>query len=705
MKTDVREKQLIRLLRHLSRVNLLLFLNALLVTLDKQLVVGSRSRANPLSHPRYLSIRGLAAAINAIPIPDEQLESYLYDWLLKDVQAMTMASLDIRRAALAVLASRGDKIQQVLEYSLAKSGDKPFIRNAPITYQEALTEIILLSVGHLNRTRPDQLKKIYRSSLYLNCVSNRLGASGTRARYMGMIIGTAISSVLDQPDKSLKFPIAEMDSMETIEWLSLAKLQDSIGSIGELQEFYENQGTNAPQPVAAAIRRGNSKHAELQERGSGLTHHHAIVDEIREPKNKADENADGLSAYDKPDEDPPDSDEDPTLVNREKPSAPLYVRDLVKYLQASERPELVEIALQTAPFLIRQKAKFGTELPDNVLEVASALINLQEGMSSQETHIQRFRSLMACIVALPDIVGPWATSIYFEADFSLQQRASLLTAIGLGARELAGYSDDLNWSQQPTAFPSKHLPEHIAVIYSPVDRIARQIENSTLQPLALAAADKVTGPDILKVRTFSSRIDIAKKASQMAKSRQTRIPKDLHKLLADRFYIPLCCRMSLLLSSRSFNPNHILLEPHLVKLFLQTLLIILTTLGPHALQLSSVTRETLILLMCLHAATAVSLDPVVLPLMVQLLLTVLDINMEAGGLTEEQLITSFGSMIAELLAWTNDIKTNFSVPPGDPSEGVPWEVIAASCQIKWQELGRKFQGRMMGLISSDLYGF
>src|SRR5262249_52732529 len=141
-------------------------------------------------------------------------------------------------------------------------------------------------------------------------------------------------------------------------------------------------------------------------------------------------------------EDPPDSDEDPTLINRSKPRAPVYIVDLVKALRMDDKPDVAELALKTAPGLIRRKAGFGTELAENIEDLALALISLRDGVSEDTGHQLRLQSLVACLVALPKRMGPWLASMYIEGDFSLSERASLLTTIGLGARELAGYKDD-----------------------------------------------------------------------------------------------------------------------------------------------------------------------------------------------------------------------------------------------------------------------
>ena len=702
-----------------------------------------------------VKVRGAAALISGVVKDSLYLEECLVEWLTATNGDAYMLPLGARRAAMAVLAANESKTDlsekhrapsvsafeveylQVLcadyfqvnsnwywrklciysviicrfstpRYCSKKvSGGRFTSLSVPVlivSLSTAIAQVILLTVGYLHRMKSEKISRLSRSPQYLHAVSNRLGASLPRARYLGMIVGTAISRLVDGPDKAMKFDMEEMQSGDTKRFLNLVNVDDSIGHMEDLKTKLIM--TKTASSKASETPRHNKSRASQK----ALTNHTSRIISIEEITDDDDIEGDddGLIPYQKPDEDPSDSDEDPTLIVRSKPKAPVYIPELIKGLQANDNPETVELALKTAPVLIRRKAGFGTELSENINALASALINVQEGMSKAGPQQLRLRSLIACLVAQPAKMGPWFASMYFEGDFSLAQRASLLTTIGLGARELAGYSDDsdLTAEKSKASFPSQRLPHNLASIYAPVNNLAKQLEHTTLQPMALAAADKISGPDILKVRTFSSRLSVEKKTAQKAKERQTRIPKDIHKLLAESIYIPLCCRMTLLLSSRPNTNATTLFEPHILRLFLQTLTIVLTTLGPHALQLQMVTRETLLLLTSLHVVTKLSTDAVVLPALLQLLLTALDLNVAAGTVAEEQLVTDFGNMISELVAWAGNLGDVVSVPEtGKDEGGMPWTVLVAGVQVKWHEVGRKFQGRMIGLVGADLDGF
>lgn len=579
------------------------------------------------------------------------------------------------------------------------------------TTRVAITQTILLTSGYLHRLNPESLKQISSSGEFLHMVSARLSASVPRARFLGMVVATAISKLVDTPDKAMNFGVEEMDSEEANTWFELVNVADTVGDLNALKT-----ATTLAVPKTAKKRpfATNSKRSSKPvPQSTRIIAIEEISDSDKENASSEEEDDPDLRPYSRPDSDPEDSDDDPTLINRNKPSAPVYIITLIKQLNASDDLSLVELALKTAPSLIRRKANFGDELSANLLPLASSLLNLQEGMTSEELQRLKVASLIACLVSKPGVMGPWIASMYFEGDFSLSQRAALLATIGLGTRELAGYDDSAvqdasGVANVPSIFPSNRLPPKLESLYAsssaPISALSRDLSLRTLQPMALEAADRVTGPDILKVRTFSSRMEVQKKVAAKAEARSKRIPKDLHKVLADAIYLPFCSRLILVLTSLPTSPflaNSTLLHPSLLKLSLQTLTIVLSTLGPHALQLPAVTRETLILLTQIHSTPSQAHDPIILPTILQLLLTILDLNIEAGRTSEERLVTEFGTMIAELISWSSSLGERVSIPELDASDGgeMPWPVLVAGIQVKWQEVGRKFQGRMLGLVA------
>ncbi|OAG39425.1 hypothetical protein AYO21_06441 [Fonsecaea monophora] len=647
-------------------------------------------------------VGGVAALISGLVQHNPILEAHVIHWLTSTNGEYAGLGLDARRAVIATLAARQSKLEQVLERSLENFGNKMQIQRDAILQQESTAQIIMLAFGYLNRLDHSAAKKVSSSGVFIRTVSNRLSASIPRARLLGMIVAVAVSRLVDEPGKVMNFGVEEMEGEEVERWLNLVNIHDAVGSLDQLLKKTAEPLKKRPLQATPKPLRRKRLAAESRPQSSKIMAIEELPDSDGEDSTGEEED---LPPYPPPDSDPSDSDEDPTLVNRNKPTPPVYISSLIKQLNTDNDPPVVELAIKTAPSLIRRKANFGDELSANIFQLASSLVNLQEGMSKEDLQQSRLEAVIACLVAKPRLMGPWIISTYFEGDFSLATRATLLTAISLGSRELAGIDDDID---NPSAtkglhepsFPSNRLPPRLEPHYSsaPVDTISTNLSYRTLQPMALQAADKLTGPGVLKVRTFSSRMEVAAKTAAKLEARSKRIPKDLHKLLAEALYLPMCSRLSLLLTSLVTSPylaNSTLLHPSLVKLSLQTLIIIISTIGPNALQLPALTHESLLMLTTLHTLPALAHDPIILPPILHLILTLLDLNIEAGKTSEERLITDFGPMFAELVSWTRSLGDHASIPEVDNDPGLgmamPWSVLAAGIQVKWQEVGRKFQ--------------
>ena len=209
------------------------------------------------------------------------------------------------------------------------------------------------------------------------------------------------------------------------------------------------------------------------------------------------------------------------------------------------------MALSTASSLIRRKASFGTEVSDNINELASILVGLGDKWEMENFQQMRLQGMIAVLTAEPLNMGQWFSRTFYNGDYSVGQRASVLTVLGLGARELAGLGKEdaaLTGANATTesSFPSKRLPDKLHKIYAleaaPMDALSNQLEKTMIQPMAAEAADKFSGPNALKVRTFSSRMAVEKK-------RKKPIPNALAKVVADGFFFPLTGRWRIHLQS------------------------------------------------------------------------------------------------------------------------------------------------------------
>jgi telomere length regulation protein len=220
------------------------------------------------------------------------------------------------------------------------------------------------------------------------------------------------------------------------------------------------------------------------------------------------------------------------------------------------------LGITNASSLIRRKAAFGTELVEKIEELALIIIGVDDRYKLPKFHEHRLQSMIALLIAQPVRMGRFFTSNFFDNDLSQTQRSAILTALGLSSRELAGYGEEdaklmgLPSSKSDSEFPSRELPNHLQGIYlteveeSPVAALTKQLSRTSLQPLALDAADTASGPNVLKVRTFSSRMEVERKRQQREAQRKKKSSsQDLHKVLTEGYFYPLVGRFGVMMQS------------------------------------------------------------------------------------------------------------------------------------------------------------
>lgn len=133
-----------------------------------------------------------------------------------------------------------------------------------------------------------------------------------------MVVAMGISALVDSPDKAMKFDLEEMNSEEAKWYRSLTGIGDSIGSIESLTDWKEAM---APQQPKKDSKTSTSKHA-VEDVSHKHVHTTRIV-AIEEITTDSEEEDDDLMSYEKPDSDASDSEDDPTLIQRSKPTAPV----------------------------------------------------------------------------------------------------------------------------------------------------------------------------------------------------------------------------------------------------------------------------------------------------------------------------------------------------------------------------------------------
>lgn len=192
-----------------------------------------------------------------------------------------------------------------------------YITGQNAKYVTANAQVVLLAAGYVNRSRHSELVDLGRSGVYLNAVSNRLAATSPRSRFLGMAVAMAISALIDSPDKAMKFDLEEMDGEEAKWYRCLTGIEDSIGSIQDLIDWKEATASQQPRGTKATTRK------RVAENLSHKKVHTSKIVAIEEILTDSEEEDDDLISYEKPDSDASDSEDDPTLIQRSKPTAPM----------------------------------------------------------------------------------------------------------------------------------------------------------------------------------------------------------------------------------------------------------------------------------------------------------------------------------------------------------------------------------------------
>ncbi|KAM0332389.1 hypothetical protein ACHAQA_002668 [Verticillium albo-atrum] len=705
---DNRTAAFVRLFGHLSQLEQKRLLYAVIKYLADSHLNKLGSSESPEASQKVSAAAGILEKLVA---SSESRKNHLVLWLTNSTGAGLGEAIGIRRAIVAVLGKDKECISQVLEKSLSQFGDQLYIKHSPVLQQEAHAQVLLLSAGYVHRASAVKLKMIMRSGSYLQTISNRLSSTQAKARLLGMAIGEALSSLSDTNQAKLDFKTDEMDTEEAKWYKELPTIVDEVGPI---EPLVVTSPPKARKPPAKPTPAKPTPRRAVPPRTTGF-----VIEEVEDSSESED---DDLVAYAKPDDDAEDSDEDATLVRRDKAKAPVYVRDLVTYLRDEDNYDRQKLALETAPSLIRRKANFGTEVSAHAEELASKLVGLQDKFDITNFYELRLQGMIALIVAQPKTMAPWFAKTLYDGDYSVSQRASILIVLGLGARELAGF--DTSEFAAAASFPSKRLPERMENLYldeatanarqleansgsnlkaipaTALDSIAQELTSSFLAPLAANAADAATGPDVLKLSSFTSRLNSQgqPKSTAKPKPRVRSIPNTIASLIATNFFFPLTARLQhALRSPASHRRTAPLFQPHLLSLYLKTLALLIHSAGPSTLSLPQMTAELWDLLLGLRAQAAPDL-PTTHALLIALA-AMLEVN--AAGATDglRRLCADMPREIVETQDWVSAVFNGTRGDDGGQENQV--KMLAAGVLITLQEAMERHRALLMG----DMIGF
>ena len=587
-------------------------------------------------------VTAVVALLQSIVKDDAVLQHHMLAVLADPVLVSSLSSITIRASVATIAAVAPDDLDDFIERGLKTFGDQMFVRHSPILQQESLAQALLITAGHVHRRSPMALLVSVRSSGHMQGVSNRLDASNSRARWLGMVVGTALSGLVDKAGSKLSFGTDDMQTSEAKRYMELVNINDQPGTLEEFAKL----ATDTDRRRQAKLRKpvpprqfmpkidGKPTFGPVRPPAKAQTEvEGARVAEISD----TDSDDDGLTPYAKPDSDAEDSDEDATLVNRDKSRAPVYVRDLMAMLRDSEKHDRFVLGLTHAAPLIRRKANFGREVTDHAEELARILCSLQDPFDTENFDELRLQALIAVVMSDASAIAPWLSRQAFAGEFSIAQRCTMLTALGLSGRELAGLKeqDGLNPDMPDTSFPSKKLAPHLHAIYNPsssnpslkrLEAAHTSLEHALLRPMALEAADKSTAHlNAVKIRNFSSRMAVERTKRKPA-------PNKLAQIFPEAYFYPLLGRFQQDIAACG-SGSIWATTPFLLVTFIKTLALLFHAAGPATLALQQLSADFWDLLLSLRVRAVGHIS--VLEALLFGLLTVMEVNGDKQAIAQQ----------------------------------------------------------------------
>ncbi|OLL24079.1 ISWI chromatin-remodeling complex ATPase ISW2 [Neolecta irregularis DAH-3] len=622
-----------RILKHLHWTNLMLFLRNLLHIQSSLYLKDCVNPSNP-STDRYSSdadkVGAIASILSSIVNDCKHAQTALEIWFYEKSMS---ERLPIRRAVALVL-SKHDDFEKLCDKLLGLWADPLYMKHAPILSQNVIAENLLLCLAKLPKPI---LKSLSHQPIYTQGLSDHLSAMHEKVRLFGMVVGEAISSVVDS--KPLKFGVPDMQTTEAESLKSLINITDMFFDPSAIfQPIVEEVQQPTTSPIEEALETPS------------------VADPPASMQNLQTE----FIPYPIPDFDDEDSDDDPVCATRKKKVlAPVYVKDLISMFRDHENYDRQLTALKSAPSLILRKAHFGSELSEYAIELGHQLVGLKDTFDIDD-FLQMKRDAMVILIRCQfEKIGPFFADIYFNGDLSLQQRCMILTAIGIGARELAG----LECEALKTLFPTRQLPEEIGKRFiNEIDQIALSLQQHTLQPLSQKAEEQVSGPRVLQVRKFSTRLEVE---ARKPKPTVNKLAQIVHKTFFPLTSLWWTCW-------RDCQGNGPYFEELLTGVFLKTLSILLHASAPSSRDIPQMTSELWDIILFHRVNSEAGMFSI---------LIILEVN-EA-----KELARHHSKELVESFEWAQDVFN------GGQDEEI--RRIAASVTVKIQEIMEKYDRLMI----------
>ncbi|CAG8459838.1 8936_t:CDS:10 [Acaulospora morrowiae] len=507
-----------------------------------------------------------------------------------------------------------DDLTGLLKTLISSWSDPTFVKHGSITNQMYLTSAILIIFGYL--PKETLIKAAIPREITLG-VTHWLQSSSGEMRKLGMVTAEVLSGLIDEPDNILNFGVISEDEINHLK--QLIEVKDGVVDPGIIEEEFSED----------VIESHEIK--EFQE-GTEDERSNKINDEDIEPLGKEDNNTtvneqkvdsddeDDFEPYPMEVESENEEDEDDPApqVRKKKVLAPVYIIDLISYLKSVEDYEKLEIAINNAGKLIRNKTGFGMELDDNAEELARIIISLQDKFELKGFEENRQDALVALSCGSPKIVVPYIIQQLFENRYSLSDKLMILSVISSSAKELAGIQ-----TQEDVSNSKKY---YIA------NDITEEFKDLSISTLKLPTTN-------IKENRFSRRPQL-----EALRHNSIRTNK-FNEVAAKTFFFPLTAGFWALIHDR--ERNNLIYEPTLLQRYIVTLAVVVQC-SVNTVNLQQIIREFWDLLLSLRHHD----DPAVLSALL------FGVSVIINSLPGRDLAEAFGKELVETQQWINAIFEN-----------------------------------------------
>jgi telomere length regulation protein len=364
-----------------------------------------------------------------------------------------------------------------------------------------LTCLLLLTLCSFQS--PTRVQELAFDPAFIESIGHYLGAADHAVRRCGMLAAEVVATKAgkkldfgewegDEPGKQWARELRALIQTRDIDVIIHSDVEEATSSAPVPATVEEDSDDEEPPP-----------HPSAKSRPSALNSNHGC------------DSDDSLTGYASssssrsPSPTPSELEEiekDPTLaVGVKKIARPVYLAQLGELLRPTtisqgddpNEADRLEMGLGCAEELIRRKRAYGSELAENAVNLVHALLALNNNFDLDNFDERRQAGLTALVACCPTRAAPSIVEEFFRNQYSGEQRAAMLNALALGARELAGLPVPAS-SVDPgrIAFPSKRLPPALERRYiAAMDHVtAHPPVHGLLEDITRGVIAKTTAP-------------------------------------------------------------------------------------------------------------------------------------------------------------------------------------------------------------------